>query len=84
MWVSTGLTEDIFQFVNKPYDLRNNSILLKKRSRTVFNGTGSLSFLATKIWKLIPKSFKGETEISQFKTNVKKWTTSQSPCWLYN
>ena len=71
MWVSTGLTEDIFQFVNKPYDLRNNSILLKKRSRTVFNGTGSLSFLATKIWKLIPKSFKGETEISQFKTKVK-------------
>ena len=25
--VSTGLTEDIFHFVKKPYDLRNNGIL---------------------------------------------------------
>ena len=28
--VSTGLADDIFQFVDKPYDLRNNNILLKK------------------------------------------------------
>ena len=34
--VSTGLTEDIFHFVNKPYDLRNNRILFRKRNRTVF------------------------------------------------
>ena len=29
-------TEDNFQFVNKPYDLRNNRILLRKRNRIVF------------------------------------------------
>ena len=34
--VSTGLTEDFFHFVNKPYDLRNNGILFRKRNRTVF------------------------------------------------
>ena len=28
--VSTGLTEDIFHFVNKPYNLRNNRILLRE------------------------------------------------------
>ena len=29
--MSTGSTEDIFQFVDKPYNLRNNSILLRKK-----------------------------------------------------
>ena len=36
--VSTGLTKDIFQFANKFNNLRNNSILLRKRNRTVFYG----------------------------------------------
>ena len=52
--VSTGLIEDIFQFV-KPYDLRNNSLLLRKRNKTVFCGTESLSSLAPKIWELTPQ-----------------------------
>ena len=64
--VPAGLTYDIFQFVNKPYGLRNNSILLRKRNRTVFYGTESLSSLAPKIWELIPQSLKDETEHSQF------------------
>ena len=34
--VSAGLTEDIFQFVDKPYDLQKNSRLLRKRNRTSF------------------------------------------------
>ena len=34
--VSTGATEDILHFVNKPYDLRNNRILFRKGNRTVF------------------------------------------------
>lgn len=34
--VSTALTEDIYHFFNTPYDLQNNSILLRKRGRTVF------------------------------------------------
>ena len=34
--LSRRLTEDIFQFINKSYDLRNNRTLLGKRNRTVF------------------------------------------------
>ena len=60
--MSTGLIEDIFEFVDKPYDLRNNNISLTKRNRTVFYGTGSLSSLALKIWELIRQSLKDETE----------------------
>ena len=80
--VSTGLTEDNFHFVNKPYDLRNNRILFRKRNRTVFYGTESLSSLAPRIWELIPQSLKDEPELSQFKTKIKTWATSQCPCRL--
>ena len=79
---STRLTEDIFHFVNKPYDLRNNRILLRKRNRAVFYGTENLSSLARRIWELIPQSLKDETELSQFKTKIKTWANNKCPCRL--
>ena len=51
--MSTRLTEDIFHFVNKPYALRNNTILRRKKNRTVFYETESPSSLAPRIWELI-------------------------------
>ena len=48
--VSTGLTKDVFHFVNKAYDLRNNRMLVRKRNMTVFYRTESLSSLAPIIW----------------------------------
>ena len=68
-----------FDFVNKPYDLRNNRILFGKRNRTVFYGTESLSSLTPRIWELIPQLLKDETELFQFKTKMKTCTTSQYP-----
>ena len=53
--VFNELTEDIFHFVNKSYDFRNDRILLRKRNRTVFYGTESLSSLAPRILELIPQ-----------------------------
>ena len=81
-WVSTGLTEHIFHFVNKTYDLLNNRMLVRKRNITIFYGTESLSSLAPRIWELLPKSYRDETEVSQFKTKTKTWTTSQCLCRL--
>ena len=49
---STGLTENIFEFDDKSYDLRNNSILLRKKTYSNFLRNGSLSSLALEIWKL--------------------------------
>ena len=62
--VSTGFTEHIFQVVNKTYDLRNNKLLLRKRNRTFFNVTESLSFLALKFSELVPQSLKDKTVLN--------------------
>ena len=45
---------DIFHFVEKPYNLRNNSIMQRQANRTVYFGTDSISSLAPKLWGLIP------------------------------
>ena len=40
---------DIFHFVEKPYNLRNNSIIQRQANRTVYFGTESISSVAPKI-----------------------------------
>ena len=49
---------DIFHFVEKPYNLRNNSIIQRQANRTVCFGTESISSLAPKLWELIPSEIK--------------------------
>ena len=77
--VSTGLTENIFQFVNKPYDLRNNRILLRKRKNSFLRNRKSF-ILAPRILETIHQLIKDETKLSRFKTKIKTWTSSQCPC----
>ena len=60
-------------------------MLLRKRNRTVFYATKSLSSEAPKIWGLIPQSLKDETELSQFKTKTKTWTIANVHAdWVKN
>ena len=49
---------DIFHLVEKPYNLRNNSIIQWQANRTVYFGTESISSLAPKIWELIRNKIK--------------------------
>ena len=46
---------DIFHFVEKPYNLRNNSIIQRQANRTVYFGTESISSLAPKLWEFHTK-----------------------------
>ena len=43
------IKKDIFHFVQKQYNLRNDSTLKRRRNRTVYFGTKDISSLATKI-----------------------------------
>ena len=44
--------------LEKPYNLRNNSIIERQANRTVYFGIESISFLAPKLWELIPSEIK--------------------------
>ena len=69
--------KDIFQFIKKPYNLRNTSKLHRKRTKTVYYGSETLSSFGPKIWELISNSLKGETSLSVFKSKVKTLTTKE-------
>ena len=49
---------DMFQFVKRPYNFRNSSILHRKRTQTVYNGSETLSSLTAKICELTLTSLK--------------------------
>ena len=52
------IMKDIFQFIDKPYNLRNNSIIQRHQNRTVYFGTESITSLAPKILELMPSEIK--------------------------
>ena len=50
--------------------------------RTVHNGEESLSFLAPKIWELVPIELKELGELNEFKELIKHWRPTSCPCRL--
>ena len=64
---------DIFHFVEKPYNLRNNSIIQRQRqaNHTVYFGTKSISSLAPKLCELIPNEIKSAESLNIFKEKIK-------------
>ena len=80
--LSPSFMSEIFHFVEKPYKLRNNNILQRKRINTVSYGTQSLSSLGSRIWELIPQDIKETESLEEFKAKIKTWKTDQCPCRL--
>ena len=72
---------DIFHFVEKPHNLRNNSIMQRQANHTVYFGTESISSLAPKLWELIPSKTKSAKSLNIFKAKI-KCTTDKCPCRL--
>lgn len=55
---------DIFNFVEIPYNLRSNYELERKRVKTVYHGSESLSALACKLWDFLLNSTKYSSSLS--------------------
>ena len=68
----------LFEFTNENYNLRNVTILKRKRYFTVHYGKERLPIsLALKIWELVPDSIR-EVKTSIFKNKIKAWTAEVS------
>ena len=73
---------DIFHFVEKPYSLRNNSIMQRQANRTVYFETESRSLLDPKLLELISSEIKSAKSLNIFQAKIKSWTTDKCPCRL--
>ena len=65
------IIKDIFHSVQKTYNLRNNSTLQRRRNRRVYFGTESISYLARKIWEIVPCEIKNAKSLDIFFLNNK-------------
>ena len=82
--VSPELMNDIFHFVERPYNLRSDYTLERKRDHTIYHGSESLSFLAPKLWDLLPNSIKNSASLKEFKTKINTWVFERCPCRICN
>ena len=62
----------IFQNRALLYKLRTNSNFSSRQAHSVYHGTESLSFLGSKIWKLVPEDTKQSQFLKFFKSKIKK------------
>ena len=76
------IMKDTFHFTQKPYNLRNDPELQRRRNRAVYFGTESISSLAPKIWELIPSDIRSATSLEIFKEKIKFWATDKCPSRL--
>ena len=76
------IMKDTFHFVQKPYNLRNDAELKRRRNHTLYFGTESISSLAPKVWELIPSDIRSANSQGIFKEKIKFWTTDKCPCRL--
>ena len=60
-----------FYFVEKPYNLRNNSIIQSQSNRKFYFGTESISSLVAKLWVLIPSEIESVKSQDIFKEKIK-------------
>ena len=90
--LSPPLMNEIFVERNNNYSLRGNNVLTRRRWNNVLTrrivisgryGTETVSFLAPKIWDILPKDIKDSESLDIFKRKIKKWIPSECPCRLF-
>ena len=73
--LSPPLMNETFVEKNNNYNLWRNNVLNRR-------GTETVSFLAPKIWDILPKDIKDSESLDIFKRKIKKWIPSECPCRL--
>ena len=74
------IMENIFKFQNVTYNFRNTETFIRKNMSSVKYGTGTITYLSAKIWKILPNNYKELTSLSTVKS--KNWETDECHCRL--
>ena len=81
-WLFPPVMNEIFVERNNNYSLRRNNILTRRKVTSVRYGTETVSFLAPKIWYILPKNIKDSESLDTFKRKIKKLIPLECPCRL--
>ena len=77
------IIKDVFPLcISSNYDIRSRRTSNTRSVKTVYHGTESLSYLAPKVWELIPNNIKSLENLPKFKKTIKSWKPDACPCRL--
>ena len=80
--ISLPLLNEVFVPRQCNHDFRGNNFLERRRVKSLSYGTESISFLAPKIWEILPNEIKDSGTLRIFKAKIKKWVPVECPCRL--
>ena len=80
--LSSSLMSELFTVKDTSYALRGTGKLKCNNIKTTRYGSESITFLASKIWEIVPQEIKNSSSIAIFKQRIKLWIPHQSPCKL--
>ena len=76
---SPDIMQDIFEIKRNYYNTRNVPAFSSRNIKTVRYGLQTISYMAPKIWDLVPKEMKQVTTLNEFKTKIKIWKLENCP-----
>ena len=80
--LSPSIMKNVFHFnINIPYNLRSRNELYCRNPKTKKYGTETISYLAPKIWSLVPNAIKSSKLLVVFKSKIRQWEPD-CPCRL--
>ena len=77
------LKKELFAPKMSFYDLRNNNSFKRRRVKSVWHGTESVSYLGPKIWDLVPNEIKKSQSLNGFKFTIKRWVPEGCLCRIW-
>ena len=81
--LSPPLVKNIFKLrVENPYNFRQVSEFSRPMVKSVYKGNESISYLAPKIWDILPEKLKNIEKLEHFKKKIKTRKPDDCPCRL--
>ena len=80
--LSSSLMTEIFTVKDTGYKLRGDNKLISDTIKTVNYGKETISYLAPKIWELIPEEIRNSCSLTIFKGHIRAWIPINCPCRL--
>ena len=80
--LSPDIMHDIFEIKSNYYNTRNAPTFCSRNIKAVRYGLQTISYVASKIWNLVPKEMKQIPTVNEFKAKMKIWKLGDCPCRL--
>ena len=74
------IMKEVFDFVDPPYNLRNNHKFNLRVPNTNRYGIETASYIGPKLWEAVPEECKNSNSLDEFKIKIKKWIPENCPC----